>query len=191
MLSCYSSADADVLVWCVVTLQHCLSLSPLSNGCRGAASGKQVREFSPVYSIDSLFCDPNIAKRPAGPGLDFDVVMVVGMAEGLCPSPRREDTLLPDEQRRLTDGELEQRVNRIHLDHRTFLAAIASGARERVLLLPKGDHRNGRCVAVCAALPSCGRINNLSTCARAGRGGARAAIDRKPHQYSVHSYIFF
>src|SRR5690606_4083644 len=34
-------------------------------------------------------------------GLDFDAVFVLGCAEGLCPAPRRDDAMLPDQVREL------------------------------------------------------------------------------------------
>jgi len=86
-----------------------------------------------------------VAPLASAAGLDFDVVFIVGMAEGLCPAPRRDDALLPDAERSLsTFGELELRTQRMPLDHRRYLAALASGRNERILLVPKGDHRNGR-----------------------------------------------
>jgi len=86
-----------------------------------------------------------VAPLTAAAGLDFDVIFVVGMAEGLCPAPRRDDALLPDTERGLAAfGELELRTQRLPLDHRRYLAALASGRNERILLVPKGDHRNGR-----------------------------------------------
>lgn len=99
---------------------------------------------SPSARIGRFGNGVTVGPLASAPGLDFEVVVLVGMAEGLCPAPRREDMLLPDDERRKTNGDLELRINRIHLDHRSYLAAIASGSRERILLLPKGDHRSGR-----------------------------------------------
>lgn len=86
-----------------------------------------------------------VAPLASAGGLDFDIVFIVGMAEGLCPAPRRDDALLPDSERTSAVlGELELRTQRMPLDHRRYLAALASGQDERILLVPKGDHRNGR-----------------------------------------------
>lgn len=80
-----------------------------------------------------------------GLGLDLDVVFVLGLAEDLCPARRRDDSLVPDADRGLAvDGELSLRAGRVHEQHRDFLAALASGTRERVLVFPRGDHRTGR-----------------------------------------------
>lgn len=79
-------------------------------------------------------------------GQDFDAVFVLGMAEGTCPSPRREDVLLPDAVRRAAGaGELMVQADRIHDQHRAYLAALAAApAARRYLLFPRGDLRSGR-----------------------------------------------
>ena len=67
-------------------------------------------------------------------GLDLDAVVVVGLAEGLCPVPRREDALLADRDRRLAvDGELAVREAALQDQRRGYLAALASGATHRIL----------------------------------------------------------
>lgn len=77
-------------------------------------------------------------------GLDLDVVFVVGMAEGLCPATHRDDSLLPDaERRKLPPGELREHADTTARQHRSLLVALAAG-RERVLTVPRGDHRSGR-----------------------------------------------
>jgi hypothetical protein len=90
---------------------------------------------------EGVWCGPLVA----GVGLEFDVVFLVGMAEGTCPSPARDDTLLPDADRALAvAGELPLRALSVDVQHRSFLVALAAGARRRVLLAPRGDHRTGR-----------------------------------------------
>ena len=78
------------------------------------------------------------------PGLDLDTVFVLGMAEGICPSPRNEDALLPDDDRAATSGELIGRDERLDDQHRMFLAALAAGTTQRVLVFPRGDLRGSR-----------------------------------------------
>jgi len=75
-----------------------------------------------------------------GLGLDLDRVFVCGLVEGTFPSRIRDDSLLPDHDRRATGGALRLRAERVDVDHRTFLAALAA-APTRVLLLPRGDLR--------------------------------------------------
>jgi hypothetical protein len=79
-------------------------------------------------------------------GSDFDAVFVLGMAEGTCPAPRRDDALLPDRLRALAgDGELSPRSAALHDQHRWFLAALAAAPPQaRVLVHPRGDLRGGR-----------------------------------------------
>jgi ATP-dependent helicase/nuclease subunit B len=76
-----------------------------------------------------------------GLGLDLDRVFVCGLAEGLFPTRVRDDSLLPDAERRVTEGELPLRSSRVDDDHRRFLAALASASGERVLFFPRGDLR--------------------------------------------------
>ena len=76
-----------------------------------------------------------------GLGLDLDRVFVCGLAEGLFPTRVRDDSLLPDADRRATDGALALRSARVDDDHRRLLAALASASQERMLLFPRGDLR--------------------------------------------------
>ncbi len=72
-------------------------------------------------------------------GLDFDRVVVVGLAEGVTPSRRRDDPLLADAVRRTLDGALTLRAERQADLHRSLLATIAAGATDRVLVFSRGD----------------------------------------------------
>ena len=72
-------------------------------------------------------------------GLDFDRVVVVGLAEGVPPSRRRDDPLLADAVRRTLDGALTLRADRQADLHRSLLATFAAGATDRVLVFSRGD----------------------------------------------------
>jgi RecB family exonuclease len=76
-----------------------------------------------------------------GLGLDLDRVFVCGLAEGLFPTRVRDDSLLPDADRRATEGALPLRAGRVDDDQRRLLAALASASEQRVLLFPRGDLR--------------------------------------------------
>jgi ATP-dependent helicase/nuclease subunit B len=76
-----------------------------------------------------------------GLGLDLDRVFVCGLAEGLFPTRVHDDSLLPDADRRATDGALPLRAARVDDDHRRLLASLASASGARVLLFPRGDLR--------------------------------------------------
>jgi hypothetical protein len=76
-----------------------------------------------------------------GLGLDLDRVFVCGLAEGLFPTRVHDDSLLPDTDRRATDGALRLRASRVDDDHRRLCAALASASDQRVLLFPRGDLR--------------------------------------------------
>lgn len=73
-------------------------------------------------------------------GLDLDLVVVVGMAEGTLPARVADDSLLPDRERKATDGELPLRREQIDRQRRQLHAALA-GAQRHVLCAPRGDLR--------------------------------------------------
>jgi len=75
-----------------------------------------------------------------GIGLQLDLVVVLGLAEGSFPATVRDDSLLPDHERAACDGELAARRDRIARQHRQLLAALA-GAHRQVLCVPRGDLR--------------------------------------------------
>ncbi len=75
-----------------------------------------------------------------GIGLDLDLVVVLGLAEGSFPGTVRDDSLLPDSERQRTEGELSLRSDRVERQHRHLLGALAS-AEGHLLCLPRGDLR--------------------------------------------------
>jgi hypothetical protein len=99
-----------------------------------------------------------------GLGLDLDRVFVCGLAEGLFPTRVHDDSLLPDADRRATDGALALRAARVDDDHRRLLAALASASDARVLLFPRGDLRRttervpSRFLAECVACDGVERL---------------------------------
>lgn len=84
-----------------------------------------------------------VAPLASAVGIDLDEVFVVGLAEGVCPQPIREDTLLPDTERALAGDGLAQRSDRNREVRQRYLHAIAGGSRVTVTT-PLGDHRTGR-----------------------------------------------
>lgn len=80
-------------------------------------------------------------------GLDLDVLVITGLAEGLLPTRPREDPLLPDRDRAAVAPELPVAADRQGREHREFLAAVAA-APTVVLTYPRGDlHRTTEHVA--------------------------------------------
>lgn len=75
-----------------------------------------------------------------GIGLDLDLVVVLGLAEGLFPAPVHDDSLLPDNEREAARDELPLRRARVDRQHRELLASLA-GAHRQVLSVPRGDLR--------------------------------------------------
>lgn len=74
-------------------------------------------------------------------GVDLDIVVALGLAEGVAPSRPREDSLLPDRERAGTDDELPRRVDHVDVEHRHLLVALAHARTRRVLVAPRGDLR--------------------------------------------------
>jgi RecB family exonuclease len=86
-----------------------------------------------------------VAPLSSAAGHDLDAVFILGMAEGTCPSIRREEALLPDIDRHLADrGELQTQDDRLGAQHRSYLAALAAAGHRRTLLFPRGDLRGRR-----------------------------------------------
>jgi hypothetical protein len=75
-----------------------------------------------------------------GIGLDLDLVVVLGLAEGSFPATVRDDSLLPDHERAHAGDDLPQRGERVGRQHRQLLAALR-GASHQVLCVPRGDLR--------------------------------------------------
>ena len=73
-------------------------------------------------------------------GVELDLLVVCGMAEGVFPSRHHNDTLIPDRERRSAGNDLPSGSSRIGDEHREFLAALAS-AKRTLLLYPRGDLR--------------------------------------------------
>ncbi len=94
-------------------------------------------------------------------GLDLDLVIVLGMAEGTLPGRTRDDALLPDADRDLVGDGLARRSDAVVDQHHQLLAAMAA-APHRVLMSPRGDLRQSR-----ARVPSRWLLDSVS--ALAGR----------------------
>jgi hypothetical protein len=73
-------------------------------------------------------------------GLDADLVIVVGAAEGTLPTRVRDTALVPDLARSLVPGALPLAVERPATELRHLLAAFA-GVERAVLVAPRGDLR--------------------------------------------------
>jgi ATP-dependent helicase/nuclease subunit B len=84
-----------------------------------------------------------VAPVSMGVGLDLDLVIVLGLAEGSFPTSVHDDSLLPDREREAAGDELSRRSGRIEQQHRSLLAALA-GASRQVLYVPRGDLRRSQ-----------------------------------------------
>lgn len=73
-------------------------------------------------------------------GVELDLAVVCGMAEGTFPARRTDDALLPDRERRIAGGDLPARGDRSGDDHRALLGVVAA-ANQTLLLYPRGDLR--------------------------------------------------
>lgn len=75
-----------------------------------------------------------------GVGLDLDLVVVLGLTEGSCPSPVGDDSLLPDHERETLGEEMALRSEGVERQHQELLASLA-GASRQVLCVARGDLR--------------------------------------------------
>ncbi len=82
-----------------------------------------------------------VAGVDQAPGLDVDLVVVLGLAEGSMPTRRAGDPLLPDADRIGAGTGLPVRHDHAERQHLGFLAALAAASRRVVLVHPRGDLR--------------------------------------------------
>ena len=105
-------------------------------------------------------------------GTSFDVVVLLGMSEGLVPPRGRDDPLLPDSERRAAGEGMPLRTDRRAEDRRDYLAALAV-APERLLVYPRADLRGHR-----GKLPARWLLESAS--ALAGRRLYSADLEKRP-----------
>ena len=74
-------------------------------------------------------------------GLDADLVIVVGLAEGSMPTRPPADPLLSDDHRTAARTGLPTRHEHAARQHHAFLAALTGAAERIVLVQPRGDLR--------------------------------------------------
>ncbi len=84
-----------------------------------------------------------VAPVSMGVGLELDLLVVLGLAEGVFPTATRDDSLLPDHERSSTGDELPPRAVRVERQHRQLLAGLA-GASHHLLCVPRGDLRGNK-----------------------------------------------
>lgn len=75
-------------------------------------------------------------------GMELDIVVILGLAEGAFPNRPLDDPLIPDREREATGGELARRSERQAKQHLDLLAALAS-AETGVLVFARGDMGTG------------------------------------------------
>lgn len=122
-------------------------------------------------------------------GLDLDVVFVVGLAEGICPTAVNDDPLLPDDARLLVQPDLPASRDRLDRQQRALLAAFAS-ATESVVSFPRGDLRaSGGRIPSRWLLPTLRALSgdDLLAAAEWDRNGAEWAIASPSYATSVLS----
>lgn len=139
----WSEADQDAASRVEEILDQLAELDAVGAPAPTITTFRQVldRELeAPARQIGRLGAGVLVGNLSLAPGLTFDRLVVLGMAEGCFPSPHLEDSLLPDSERAAAEGHLQLRADRVNDDHRNLLAALA-GAEESVLTWPRGDLR--------------------------------------------------
>ena len=76
-----------------------------------------------------------------GIGLDLDLVVVLGLAEGSFPATVRDDSLLPDRERAATAGELAAARRPGRAPAPRSSSPRSAGASRQLLCVPRGDLR--------------------------------------------------
>ena len=99
-------------------------------------------------------------------GLDLDLVVVMGLSEGIFPTRPREDSLLPDAERAKAGDELRQRTERVGTEHRHLLAALTAAGTARIVTSPRGDLRRSVTHAPSRWLPAAGVTTMASFASR-------------------------
>jgi len=88
---------------------------------------------------DGIFCGPiNLVAE-----MEFEVVIVLGMVEGMLPRPQRDDPLLTPAERAAAGGVLAEGQEPAIRGRRAYLGALQAGAH-RILSTPRGDLRRER-----------------------------------------------
>ena len=85
-----------------------------------------------------------IAPVGATRGLDFERLVVIGLAEGIFPRSPREDSLLPDRLRAESKGLLAPTEARTDLDVRAVAVALAGARQAPLVVTARGDLRSVR-----------------------------------------------
>ncbi|MDG2428982.1 MAG: PD-(D/E)XK nuclease family protein [Acidimicrobiales bacterium] len=75
------------------------------------------------------------------PGLDVEVVILLGLSEGVMPTRPAHNALLPDITRLTAQTGLPVRRDHTTRQHRSFIAAISAASQQVVLVQPRGDLR--------------------------------------------------
>jgi ATP-dependent helicase/nuclease subunit B len=88
---------------------------------------------------DGVFIGPIATAR----GMQFDLVFLLGMVEGIFPRVPREDPLLPDHERAAVGALVSRATRRLAHDREDFLAAMASAGRH-ILCYPASSLRSQR-----------------------------------------------
>ena len=76
----------------------------------------------------------------AAVGVDLELAVVVGMAEGVVPATPTDDSVVPDHERASVGEALLRRADRARQQRRDFLVVLAE-ARQTVLVRPRSDLR--------------------------------------------------
>ena len=85
-----------------------------------------------------------VAPVNEAPGIPFERLVMVGLAEGVFPRVEREDSVLPDRLRAAAGGMLLPTGTTTEIDVRAVAAVLASSRQRPVVTTPRGDLRSAR-----------------------------------------------
>ncbi len=128
-------------------------IARIAEGLRGLddiAGSPSLSALREILDLELRFTTNRVGKIGTGvmtgtvadaAGQQFDLLCILGLAEGAFPPPWKDDPLLPERVREKSSGGLpgwRERQDRMYRD----LQAAMAGATECVLLFPRGDLRS-------------------------------------------------
>ena len=136
------SESREILTQAIRALRRLDGVAPAPTQ-RGVQSALGAQVAATPRSHGTVGTGVTLGSLASGVARDLDVVIVVGLAEGITPTRLRDDALLPDAVRELWGGVLPMLAERAANQKLDFLNTLASGTKHRVVTYPRGNLRGG------------------------------------------------
>lgn len=134
--------ETEALIAVQASLDRLERLDSLAEPCTRAvfASTLDAELESAPGRVGRLGVGVHVGPLSFAVGQPFDLLVVVGAADGLLPAPPPPEALLGDSDRLLTDGALALNADSADEQHGQLWAALA-GAGRALMVAPRGDLR--------------------------------------------------